>query len=173
MQTWTTIPDKTVWGDGPWVGECDKAQWVDPVTGLVCLAVRNLRDGHWCGYVGVAPGHRLHGVQVRAAGLSGEVNYSDFCQEDDRPIGQRVCHLPEPGQPDDVWWFGFDLGHAWDYQPGRVARDRAQGGVLAELHAGVDGVTLPDEQDPFRPTYKPLGYVQAECTTLAAQLPAG
>lgn len=27
MQTWSFVPDKASWGDGPWVDEPDKAQW--------------------------------------------------------------------------------------------------------------------------------------------------
>ena len=45
------------------------------------------------------------------------LTYAARCQEDNRPITQRICHIPERGQPDDVWWFGFDCVHAEDYIP--------------------------------------------------------
>lgn len=54
--------DKGSWGPGPWRDEIDKAQWVDELTGLDCLIVRN-RMGGLCGYVGVPESHPLHGVE--------------------------------------------------------------------------------------------------------------
>lgn len=58
---YTTI-DKSTWGPGPWQEEPDKIQYVDEATGLPCLIVRNGPTiGALCGYVGVLPGHPLHG----------------------------------------------------------------------------------------------------------------
>lgn len=58
---YTTI-DKSTWGPGPWQDEPDKIQYVDEATGLPCLIVRNGKEiGALCGYVGVLPGHPLHG----------------------------------------------------------------------------------------------------------------
>jgi hypothetical protein len=34
---------------------------------------------------------------------------------------ESICHVPEEGRSDDVWWLGFDTGHAFDYQPGMAA----------------------------------------------------
>ena len=33
--------DKAGWGEGPWQDEPDKVVWVDPATGLDCMAKRN------------------------------------------------------------------------------------------------------------------------------------
>lgn len=33
--------------------------------------------------------------------VHGGLTYSDRCHDD-------ICHVPAPGEPDDVWWFGFD-----------------------------------------------------------------
>lgn len=36
----------------------------------------------------------------------------------ERMVSRAVCHLPEPGEPDRVWWFGFDCAHLGDIIPG-------------------------------------------------------
>lgn len=61
-----------------------------------------------------------------------------------------ICHLPQPGRPERVWWFGFDCAHSGDLCP-----------QYREL--GID-VGLGYE------TYKGLGYVRRECARLADQL---
>jgi len=63
-----------------------------------------------------------------------------------------ICHAPGEGEPDDVWWFGFDCAHSgddWSFsQPSRFRyRDR-------------DG------------TYKDIEYVTGQCDSLAQQLAA-
>jgi hypothetical protein len=59
---YSEIVDKSEWARGPWDTEPDKAQWQDRATGLPCLIVRS-RIGALFGYVGVLPGHPLHGVE--------------------------------------------------------------------------------------------------------------
>ena len=147
MQTWT-FDEHPTYDDGPWVDEPDKAQWVDETTGLDCLVVRNGLDA-WCGYVGVPPGHPLHGKDYGDLDIDahGGLTYAAPCQEDDG----KVCHVPEPGRPADVWWFGFDCAHSpMDYIP-RMDRDFHFPEIL-------------------RGTYKDFEYVRAETTHLAAQL---
>ena len=70
---------------------------------------------------------------------------------------RRICHVPEPGRPDDVWWFGFDCAHAWDFSPGMAAYWRRTGRPEF-AHRGYDEV------------YRTAEYVKAECGRLAAQL---
>jgi hypothetical protein len=169
MQTWTTI-DKSGWHRGEWDDEPDKAQWVDPDTGLDCLIVRQRSGGHLCGYVGVPPSHPYYGVDYSECSLPtpctpedrwchdhspiynvdvhGDLTYAAACQLSDDPA-TGICHIPEPGRPDDVWWLGFDCGHAWDASPAYI------------------GDPLRDSIDS---TYKWFGYVQGEVTRLAAQL---
>lgn len=119
MKTWTNT-DKTEWGDGPWLHESDKIQWIDPETDLDCLIVRNPR-GALCGYVGVPPGSPWHGLhyddpQLPSTNVHGGLTFSRSCRESDDP-SEGICHVPEPGRPDDVWWFGFDCAHAGDLMP--------------------------------------------------------
>lgn len=152
MKTWNYI-DKTNWGHGDWVDEPDKAQWTDETTGLVCLAVRNRHGGHWCGYVGVTEGHQFFGVDYSDTygkahiDVHGGLTYADFCQEQDDEHG--ICHTPEPGQPERVWWLGFDCAHCGDVSPG------------FRSFRGTHGTYE---------IYRRLVYVKDECASLARQL---
>lgn len=168
-QTWMNPEiDRSDWGPGPWDGEPDKASWTDEATGLPCLAVRgNPHFGIWCGYVAVEPGHPLHGKSADETELyaHGDVNFSSSCM-DDAPVERSVCHVPEPGKSGDVWWFGFDCGHAFDVQPAMLAWMR---------NADLPSRLLTEDGDPAWPggprsSYKTLGYVKAECAELAKQL---
>jgi hypothetical protein len=157
---YTTV-DKAPWGEGPWLAEPDKVQWTDEATGLVCLAKRNPRMGMWCGYVGVAEGHRFYGVRYDAVDVDvhGGLTYADFCEED-TPEESSICHAPAPGEPDRLWWLGFDCGHYFDLMPGTVAALRADASAVVE-----------DLMD-LGSTYRTLDFVRDECRSLAAQLAA-
>jgi hypothetical protein len=157
-KTWYTV-DKITWGTGPWQNEPDKEQWADEATGLPCLLVRN-SAGALCGYVGVGPDHPWHGLgwYDRALGdlrVHGTVNYADACQEG--PEGITICHVPGPGEPENVWWLGFDCDHGFDIAPGREAREAA---------AMMPPLRLPSAE------YRDVAYVKAECARLAAQVHA-
>jgi hypothetical protein len=170
--------DKSDWGPGAWQEEPDKVQWPDEATGLPCLAVRN-GMGNWCGYVGVAVGHPWHGKDYGDAigpctdkcdpeyhwdhriesiiEVHGGVTFADACQpREDESRG--ICHAPDMGEPDHVWWFGFDCGHSDDLSPAMMARERKS--VFGETRYGSN----------WQPTYKALGYVRAEVAKLAQQL---
>lgn len=154
MKTWTFPDHPTI--PGPWSDEPDKAQWIDHTTDLDCLAVRN-RRGAWCGYVGVPPRHPLHGVDYQAAeerdrwfDVHGGLTYSDFCQEGAED-GPGICHVPAPGRPAKVWWFGFDCAHYMDATP----------------HDAADSLLGHAE---MRKVYRTLDYVRGEVANLARQL---
>lgn len=163
-QTWVNPKiDRSPWPAGEWDKEpFDKVQWTDDATGLVCLARRNERNGNWCGYVGVAPGHPWHGKDyndVRNVGtddeyidVHGGLTYADACDEGSAPLG--ICHIPEPGTPEHLFWFGFDCAHAWDRSP--------QDEVMAR-----SGYPFTRNADEF---YRDIAYVKNECRKLAAQL---
>lgn len=138
--------DRSKWGPGAWNEEPDKVQWIDPKTDLDCLAVRNPSLGNWCGYVGVAPGHRMHGVEYDGvdAEVHGGLTFSGPCREGSE-FG--ICHVPEPGRHSDIWWLGFDCAHYGDLSPGMKELGFCSG-----------------EQ------YRQLGYVKSECESLAAQI---
>lgn len=148
--------DKSEWPRGAWDDEPDKKQWADPTTGLPCLARRHERWGNWCGYVGVPKSHPLHGHTYDDLDLEvhGGLTFSAACGHGEDPA-RGICHVPDPDEPDDVWWFGFDCHHAWDYAPGV-------------------GVELPESLRRHTPegNYRDLAYVEAQIAGLAQQLAA-
>lgn len=143
--------DKSDWEQGPWTDEPDKMQWPDEETGLPCLIVRG-PSGALCGYVGVAEGHpafkRDYDEVYSLADIEvhGGLTYADMCQpSDDESRG--ICHLPDPGERDHVWWLGFDCAHAGD--------------VCPKYDSKFDG-----------DVYRSISYVKGHCGHLAHQLKA-
>ena len=115
--------DRSTWGDGPWTGEPDKVQWVDPITDLDCLIHRSPVTGSLCGYVGVAEGHPCFEVSYSehpAEQLSahGGLTFANFCQEcDPKHPHMGICHDAYDGRPERVWWLGFDCALLWTSRP--------------------------------------------------------
>ncbi len=145
-----TQPRDGTWPAGPWDDEPDYASWIDEATDLDCLAVRSF-SGAWCGYVGLPPGHPDHGrdytdLQPQPV-VHGGLTYSATCRGD-------ICHVAQPGRPDDVWWLGFDCAHSLDFSP-----------ALAAYAA-----TMPTYPGMSDQTYRDLDYVVRETGQLAAQL---
>ncbi len=175
------------WPAGPWTEEPDRLEWRRH--GMPCLVLRN-GQGAWCGYVGVAPGHPLHGVEygqetpalaealekrkgspiganpsmaIMLACLSGEVKptpdlviqvhggltFSSACRG-------PICHVPAEGEPENVWWFGFDCIHSGDISPfdAVMARDRPEWFYKLNGHD----------------VYRDIVYARAETESLADQL---
>lgn len=134
-------------GPGPWAGEPGRAEWYS--YGLPCLIRRN-RMGVWCGYVAVPPGHPFHGedYDLLSVEVHGRLGYADFCDGEE---GVGICHVPRPGEPGDVYWFGFDCGHYCDVLPS---------GLGDQDHGESEG------------SYRDVAYVTAETEKLAAQLAA-
>lgn len=154
----TELVDKSRWQRGPWDDEPDRLEW-KTAAGLPGLMVRHPRLGHWCGYVAVPPGHPCHG---RSEGTDYEKDANgdeDYLKPLPNPVNElnahggityaaacdgHVCHVPEPGEPDDVWWLGFDCAHSGDHSP----------------------YGTPFAHD----TYRDVAYVRGEVEDLAAQL---
>jgi len=153
-KTYTTI-DRAGWPAGEWDEEPDKVQWQDAETGLPCLAKRHPSLGHWCGYVGVPAGHWAHGKGYDdvSVDVHGGLTYADTCQAG-ADEATAICHVPAPGEPDHVWWLGFDCAHAWDASP------------YDYLRAQKGGIWAMSSDDKYRT----LDYVQRQCAHLAAQL---
>jgi hypothetical protein len=128
------------WGEGPWDGEPDRIEWRKPGSPLPRMAIRN-HFGAWCGYVGVPEGHPLFGKgwdapECEAIAVHGGLTYGNAC-------AGNVCHVPQPGEPDHVWWLGFDCAHCFDHAPGLGVRFEGD-------------------------TYRDVAYVIAETERLAA-----
>lgn len=152
-----TFVDKSQWANGPWAAEPDRVEWRDTATGYPCLMLRHATLGHWCGYVAINPDHPLYekdycwrdendeycdpGVEVH-----GGLTFAAPCQAQDDV--KHVCHTPIPGEPDNVWWFGFDCAHYGDLSPFQTAY----------------------RAPTCREVYKDVEFVKAEITSLAAQL---
>lgn len=151
--------DRATWPPGEWDSEPDLVEWRDKETGYPCLIVRG-PVGALCGYVGVPPEHPCSGKHYNDVDVNahGGLTFADACHE-----GGNICHVPLPGEPDAVWWFGFDCAHSGDVSPGLEQtrrKVRADHPELAEF----------ERSGMWAETYKTLAYVQDEVTTLAADL---
>lgn len=153
------LVDRTGWAPGPWDGEPDRVDF--RAHGFPCFVSRHLHFGNLCGYVAVPPDHPLHGVHYGDVDLSahGGITYSNKCQG-------HICHVPEPGEPDDVWWFGFDCGHTFDLHPGRDAKLRSLGAEFPSLPSPSSILV----KELFQDRYRTLEYVLKETEALAQQL---
>ena len=67
----------------------------------------------------------------------------------------QSIHVGRPGEPDDVYWLGFDCHHCDDYAPAFAVRGKEIGCMG---HPGD--------------VYRDLEYVEGECASLARQLAA-
>lgn len=107
------------WPAGPWDSEPDREEFQH--AGFACLLHRGGAYGAWCGYVGLPPSHTLHGKDYDAAnerlpdGVHGGLTYAEEC-------AGAICHVPAPGDPEHLWWFGFDCAHYLDRWPGHWSR---------------------------------------------------
>ena len=157
--------DKSTWGEGPWMNEPDKMQFTDSATGLPCLIVRN-HGGALCGYVGVPEGHPAyrkhydHDV-LQSINVHGGLTFSDHCAKGESEE-RHVCHVPAPGESDNVWWLGFDCAHLGDVSPAMDARLRTLG-HREKLPGRMFG-------DGPAPRYRTVKYVKRHIAKLALQL---
>ena len=146
--------DKSDWGPGPWQYEEDRIEWRHK--GLPSHMVRN-HQGNWCGYVGITKENPFFEKDYDKVDVEvhGGLTYSDKC-------GGHICHTPKPGEDGNVWWLGFDCGHAWDASPGMDAQ-------LNKMSPGLHN----SRSFHLDQTYKDVAYVTKEVNQLADQLIAG
>lgn len=78
--------------------------------------------------------------------VHGGLTFADHCHET-KDECRGICHKPAEGEPDSVWWFGFDCDHCDDRSP-------------------VSASALLRE----RGVYRDFAYVAEQCRQLAAQL---
>ncbi len=140
MGTMPTI-DKSKWGPGPWQDEPDHVAFEH--AGYSCIVHRGPAGG-LCGYVAVPPGHPWHGMDYNEvpADVHGGLTYGGKCEG-------AICHVPKSGEPDNVFWIGFDTAHSGDVSP-----------AFRRLSAAFT--------DP-RDSYKTMAYVTSETKRLAEQ----
>jgi len=89
--------------------------------------------------------------------VHGGLTFSDRCQPGAEEHG--ICHVPEPGEPDDVWWFGFDCAHCDDLAPA-YEKTCIELGMPSHIEQYAD----------YSRSYKTVRYVQRQCAELAEQL---
>jgi hypothetical protein len=146
--------DKAAWDREPWDSEPDRVDFTH--AGLPCLALRHPEWGSWCAYVAVPKGHPAYGVDPcdSQVDVDANLNYGAAC-------GGLICRVPAPGEPDDVWWLGWDFAHIFDSTPGRDA--------FLKSH----GIEWPKFIFPGRTeVYRDLPYVRGEIERVAEQLAA-
>lgn len=87
-------------------------------------------------------------VEIGAAlDVHGGLTFAGACAKGEPEHG--ICHRPDPGEGDDVWWLGFDCAHCYDIVPAYAVKG------------------YPPEPDEV---YRDRAYVEAECAKLAKQL---
>ncbi len=131
--------------DGPWHAEPDHVEFEHD--GMPCILHRNAA---WCGYVAVPPGHPWHGKSYDQVDVDvhGGPTYAEKCSG-------KICHVAKPGEPDDVWWIGFDCNHHGDLS----------------LHDVNDYGSYRDDGHLVS-LYRTVDYVKAETIKLAEQAKA-
>jgi len=148
--------DRSEWGFGAWLAEpWDKEQWADSLSGMACMIHRG-SSGAWCGYVGVPPAHHLYGQHYNDEALRhiddihGGLTYSAPCtaiQEN----GGGLCHVPGAGEPDSLWWFGFDFNHLGDRNPADPSTAGGRYWTTAEAKAECAALALQIVLGPAKP----------------------
>lgn len=143
----------------PWEDEPDRVEF--EYKGYACLINRVNREamGHFCGYVAIPPGHKYHGKSYQdiEVEVHGGLTYAHECQGE-------ICHVPKPGQNDNVWWVGFDCAHSWDLIPG-MWKMRQPGGILHETTK-----LFPEVKSEEFETYRDIEFVRNEIHSLVDQL---
>lgn len=133
-----------------------KKDWTTE-SGLRAVIVMNSLGFH-CGYVGVPPGHPLHGVEYsQSTPVLGDSPESVF------DVHGGITYAGEGGGEPfldaGLWWFGYDCGHCWD--------------AAAPEHIEKMMQLYPDQ--PFMwssagGTFRDLDYCIDECESLARQI---
>ena len=104
-------------------------KWVSK-TGLPCFVIINEHLGHRCGYVGVSPNNNFYKIDCNepVEFLDGTEDYSmgvniisvpqlgSLSREVEVHGGLTFSgdQLPDIENEENLWFFGYDCGHAWD-----------------------------------------------------------
>lgn len=100
------------------------------------------------------------GERIAGMDIHGGLTYAAGCKGD-------ICHISEEGEPDNVWWFGFDCAHAFDLCP-EMEVHRKQIAHLMPRHSPEMEAAM--DAHHMRDVYRDVPYVMAECASLAKQL---
>jgi hypothetical protein len=155
--------DKATWRRGEWDNEPDRIEWRwQGPPRLACLIVRG-PSGALCGYVGVPPGHPYHGKEYNGLDVDvhGGLTYAEACVE-----GGHICHVPQPGESDEVWWLGFDCAHSGDFSGMKYGPEDPAVVERPDLFGGGPRLTSWGGYE----RYCSVAYVRHEVERLAQQL---
>jgi len=161
------------WGDGEWDTEPDSIEWTDPDHGYRCVMRRN-DMGAWCGYVAVNSSHPAHGMNAADVGDELACHWGVTWSGLDAPWSNV-----ETDGVNDLWWFGFDCAHAYDYVPSLGAL--GTGDILSSpmfKHLGLAPEIVRDFEELFassliprrKATYKNVAYVKEQIAEVVMQL---
>lgn len=121
MMVTIDILDKSEWYDGEWKKEADTYIWSQTINEreYYCMVMRFEELGALNGYVGVGKNYFAFQKHYFDKPLSdidvhGGLTYADFGELKTQLINQYLEHDFED---EDLWWFGFDCSHAFDYRP--------------------------------------------------------
>lgn len=130
----------------PWLDEPVEIMFLH--SGYRCAMLRRDTKWIWRGYVGIGSGHPLFGADYDDVDVSvhGGLTYSDNS-------------LPN-AEPDGLWWFGFDCGHAYDLFP-----------AMQENVKQAMGDRYDDEYDR-QEVWRDQHFTRKETESLAEQLKA-
>ena len=152
------------WPKGPWDDEPDRVDWKTKA-GLSAIALRH-PAGHWCGYVAVPPGHPAYeSGEEDVVDVHGGVTFANKC-------GGFVCHVPEPGEPAEVFWIGFDFAHCNDAAPSEWDEREGWTRWSADGRTAYWGSASHARPGTVKGIYRDLPYVQSECEKVGEQLAA-
>ena len=159
----------------PWLTEPSREEFKH--AGFPCIIQRG-PAGAWCGYVAVTPEHVMHGKgysseyddegnyvgpgPVEALDVHGGITYANHCAED-----AGICHKAEPGEPDNVWWLGFDCAHGGDITPKHDDPESESNLRMRERHPDMQWGNFPWKKNSV---YRDIDYVRRETESLAEQL---
>jgi hypothetical protein len=133
----TTLLDKSEWRAGQ--HEPDRVEW--RYRGVPCLLRRSPMSGAWCGYAATSEGHPWFGnvdLVECSVDVHGGVTFARMCEGD-------ICHVPRPGEPDHVFWIGWDAGHAFDFSPKMEFELRSVRSPYADASALFHGTIYCDK----------------------------
>jgi hypothetical protein len=109
------------------------------------LRLCRVNEGH--------PSFGRHKYEIDAE-VHGGVTFALACERDGE-WSSSICHLPDDGEPNKLWWVGFDCAHALDLLPSQPSWPRR--GVGFDLPRWAEAV------------YRDLSYVERHVGYLALE----
>ena len=107
------------------------------------------------------PHERIHSLkEYTIRRLKRGITYADEC-------AGNICHVPREGEPEHVWWFGFDCGHVGDFSP---EMDDPESDHNQKMDALYPDWNARHAAYSANKVYRDIDYVKAETERLAEQL---